>query len=255
MPAQYIIKSREFGRGPAHVERFATLAGAAKYIKGQWQGAEYIDGESGFHTDYCRFTLEGFTLKDIGKFKDIDGWRDFVFDAALIEQGKALCDHCCKRPAKWEAPRRHGEPGEKVHVCTPCGYKGEVTCPYGKEQFLAVVRDGHITPYTYTPQPVEQEATGGHRDRPRLQGRAVPHRRRGGLGVMPDYDGFSIACGCACSRCGCGLKLEGYADAHGNHFCIQCNDYVQPRAGTFCRQRTPAKVQKRQAEIDEAGVT
>lgn len=67
------------------------------------------------------------------------------------------------------------------------------------------------------------------------------------------YDGFSIACGCTCRKCGGKLKLEGHADAIGSHFCINCQDYVQSTPYP-CRERTPAKIQKRQQKIDKAGV-
>lgn len=47
---------------------FATLAEAAKYVKDRWQGVDYMDGRAAFHTDYARYTLVGFELKDIGTF-------------------------------------------------------------------------------------------------------------------------------------------------------------------------------------------
>lgn len=63
----YALKSREEGRGPAHTQRFSTLVEAAAAVKAQWQGADYIDGEASFHTDYCTFECVGFDLSDIGK--------------------------------------------------------------------------------------------------------------------------------------------------------------------------------------------
>lgn len=75
----YSVKSKEFGRGPATVKRFATLTGASRYIQSHWQGADYINGSTAFHTDYSTFTLHGFTLRDIGKYRVEDGCMEFDF--------------------------------------------------------------------------------------------------------------------------------------------------------------------------------
>jgi len=81
----YILKSREFGRGPAHKDRFATLAEAAKAVKAQWQGADYMDGLATFHTDYCTFECEGFTLDDIGvRSWNPEGFWEFTFHEHLL---------------------------------------------------------------------------------------------------------------------------------------------------------------------------
>jgi hypothetical protein len=69
MSKPYKVQNREFGRGPVHTESFATLQEAQDYIKEHWQGADYMDGRYGFHTDYCQFSLVGFTLQDIGRYK------------------------------------------------------------------------------------------------------------------------------------------------------------------------------------------
>lgn len=47
------------------VRKFATLAEAAQYVWERSQGVEYFDGKAGFHTDYCQYSLVGFTLADI----------------------------------------------------------------------------------------------------------------------------------------------------------------------------------------------
>lgn len=47
---------------------FATLAEAAKYVKDCWEGIDYMDSRSAFHTDYARYSLVGFDLRDIGTF-------------------------------------------------------------------------------------------------------------------------------------------------------------------------------------------
>jgi len=72
MKAKLSIACREEGLGRPSIERFNNLADASKYIQDRWQGAEYMDGSDGFHTDYCEYTLRGFTLKDIG----VIGWDD-----------------------------------------------------------------------------------------------------------------------------------------------------------------------------------
>lgn len=80
----YKLKSREFGRGPAHIQRFSTLAGAAQAVKEQWQGADYMDGEETFHTDYCTFECVGFKLTDIGtRHWNPEGFWEFTFNEPL----------------------------------------------------------------------------------------------------------------------------------------------------------------------------
>ena len=66
-PKPYSISSREEGRGPKTTTKFATLKEIQEYVKGRWQGPEYIDGESSFHGDYATFELQGCTLSDLGK--------------------------------------------------------------------------------------------------------------------------------------------------------------------------------------------
>ena len=83
MPRQrkpYKIKNQEEGRGPVETKSFATLSEAQEYIKERWQGADYIDGSSGFHTDYCTYQLIGFTLQDIGKIRPVyfEGEFDYM---------------------------------------------------------------------------------------------------------------------------------------------------------------------------------
>jgi hypothetical protein len=96
----YALVSREFGRGPAHTDRYATLTALAKAVKDQWQGAEYIDGEAAFHTDYCTFKIEGAKLTDLGKFTTDpdDGWRNFTFHQHVLDGTPAPAP-----AAPWEA--------------------------------------------------------------------------------------------------------------------------------------------------------
>ena len=77
----FSINVKEFGRGKPTVERFATLAEASKYVQSQWQGADYVEGNAGFHSDSCTFGLIGFTIKDIGQFYFTDDdCREYRFN-------------------------------------------------------------------------------------------------------------------------------------------------------------------------------
>jgi hypothetical protein len=67
MSKPYKIHSQEEGRGKIFTAYFDTLQEASRYIQERWQGADYMDGNEAFHTDYSTYELEGFTLKDIGK--------------------------------------------------------------------------------------------------------------------------------------------------------------------------------------------
>ena len=82
---RFSVHNQEFGRGPVEKKRFKSIAEAAKYIQDRWQGADYMDGDTAFHTDYCTYTCHGFTLLDLGKrtFKSVEGmswceweWKD-----------------------------------------------------------------------------------------------------------------------------------------------------------------------------------
>jgi len=66
MPSRYTIKVKEFGRGPANTRRFSSLADVQQYVRGRWEGADYIDGPAQWHNDYCTFTLTGAKLSDLG---------------------------------------------------------------------------------------------------------------------------------------------------------------------------------------------
>lgn len=88
------IYSKEFGRGPASRDTFTTVEAASAYIKDRWQGVEYCDGPAVFHTDYCTYTLKGFTLEDVGVFGRDGEDRTFVF----ISDAKPVTPHprACK---------------------------------------------------------------------------------------------------------------------------------------------------------------
>ena len=90
MKNPYQINCREEGRGKPSVNKFATLPEAQTYIKDRWQGADYMDGDSGFHTDASTYELIGFTLKDVGTVSWLgEGagiWRDYKFTDFTAEK-------------------------------------------------------------------------------------------------------------------------------------------------------------------------
>jgi hypothetical protein len=55
-------------------KKFATLAEVQEYVKGRWQGVDYIDGPGAFHGDFGHFYLKGCTLADLGKREGPDGF-------------------------------------------------------------------------------------------------------------------------------------------------------------------------------------
>jgi hypothetical protein len=75
----FTITCREEGKGKPSVTGFATLAEASAHIQERWQGADYMDGRDGFHTDFSTYELRGFTLNDIGKTSYDEG-RQFTFN-------------------------------------------------------------------------------------------------------------------------------------------------------------------------------
>jgi hypothetical protein len=59
-------------------ESFATLSEAADYVRGRWEGADYVDGPASFHNDYGRFHLYGFNLRDIFEVSQSEGHAEYV---------------------------------------------------------------------------------------------------------------------------------------------------------------------------------
>jgi hypothetical protein len=90
MVSKYTIRSREFGRGPAHVQRSTSLAKIQQIVKDQWQGVEYMDGPSGFHTDYCTWVLTGCTLYDLGNHASTDRNSDGYWQWTWKDLGEVL---------------------------------------------------------------------------------------------------------------------------------------------------------------------
>lgn len=90
MTTKYSIRCRGEGRGKGSVQKFKTLADAAKYIQDRWQGAEYMDGKESFHTDYSTYELSGFTLADVGVigWDNESGFRTFKFHLLATLRGE-----------------------------------------------------------------------------------------------------------------------------------------------------------------------
>lgn len=76
----FSIEIREEGRGEPSIEKFQSLDDAKAFILKYWQGAEYVDCSTEFHTDYSTFSLVGFSLKDLGVFDYSQGFQDFKFN-------------------------------------------------------------------------------------------------------------------------------------------------------------------------------
>lgn len=66
------------------------------------------------------------------------------------------------------------------------------------------------------------------------------------------YEGYQIWCGCHCKNCGSQVRLEGYSDAEGTHYCPHCDDYVRS-VEHFCKARRPEEIRHRQEIIAVAG--
>ncbi len=64
-PKPFQLRSQEEGRGPWHVRKFATLEELQAAAKKTWEGWDYVDGDDGFHNDYCLFLLVGATTKEV----------------------------------------------------------------------------------------------------------------------------------------------------------------------------------------------
>ena len=107
------VQSKEQGRGPVSTNSFATLAEARDFICSHWQGADYIDGEAKFHTDYCTFNCVGFTLADIGKRRWCDGWFEWDWldlDAKVQEASNPLADQLYAALERYDAKQAESEP-------------------------------------------------------------------------------------------------------------------------------------------------
>ena len=77
MNKPFALIGREFGRGKPFAKKCNTLVELAAAVKEQWQGADYIDGDNGFHTDYSTtYSLATFRRFGIQNTKSIAGYLD-----------------------------------------------------------------------------------------------------------------------------------------------------------------------------------
>lgn len=68
------FKVRRYGvDDPGSSTSFASLEKAREYLKGR---LEYWDGQDAGHSDYTRYSFDGFTMKDIGARRD-ECWVKF----------------------------------------------------------------------------------------------------------------------------------------------------------------------------------
>ncbi len=79
--------------------QFATLAEADEYVKGRWNGIDYVDSNDMFHNDYGKFVLFGFSLKDLGKVTGKGPLTEFTFmsDCPHAASINAVCIKCGKK--------------------------------------------------------------------------------------------------------------------------------------------------------------
>lgn len=53
---------RYVGADGRMTKRFYTLAKLCRYVNARWQGEDYMDGPTAFHTDYASYTITGAIL-------------------------------------------------------------------------------------------------------------------------------------------------------------------------------------------------
>jgi len=59
-------------------KRFATLAGAAKYVKDRYLGSDYVRGSNELQDEFGYYVFTGFTWADLGKrVTNDDGYHEF----------------------------------------------------------------------------------------------------------------------------------------------------------------------------------
>jgi hypothetical protein len=69
-------------------KKFATLADVQEYVKGRWEGVDYIDSADTFHNDYGRFTLTGCKLSDLGSRIPCDDYFEWHWSELATEVTK-----------------------------------------------------------------------------------------------------------------------------------------------------------------------
>jgi hypothetical protein len=83
-PKPYAIHCREEDRGKPEITKFATLAEVQAHVQARWQGPEYIDSPTSFHSDYCRYYLKNCSVFDLGhrgtNRVNADGYFDWTWE-------------------------------------------------------------------------------------------------------------------------------------------------------------------------------
>lgn len=158
---KYTVVGQEEGRGRPFAHSFSTLLDAARYVESHYQGPEYIDCASEFHSDYSTFQLRGFTFNDIGTLGfDADCCRTFRFKATF-EYLDASCSDSplwiveCD-PDSMDCPYAH-------YQCTPayaaraiarndgsvgfCGSEAEYVARFGKAPVSEISWIADVVPH------------------------------------------------------------------------------------------------------------
>jgi hypothetical protein len=106
----YLIAIQEEGRGPKSWNKFGTLNAAQAFIKSHWQGAEYQDGQDGFHSDYATFTVVGFKMSDIHRLY-VDEWGGLASEWKKLEAAPPLATKKKEQPISDEETEHDKEQG------------------------------------------------------------------------------------------------------------------------------------------------
>jgi len=89
-PKPYSVIYRSgIGEG-SQTTKFATIAEVREYVKGRWQGVEYMDSLTCFHNDFGHFFLKNCSLSDLGQRGSTDASSDAYWDWTWHVDTKAV---------------------------------------------------------------------------------------------------------------------------------------------------------------------
>jgi len=74
-----VIYRSGIGEG-SKTTKFATLAEVREYVKGRWNGVEYMDSPTCFHNDFGHFFLKNCALADLGQRSSSDSSSDLYWN-------------------------------------------------------------------------------------------------------------------------------------------------------------------------------
>ncbi len=123
---------------------YKTLEALTVAVKAQWQGADYIDGPAGFHTDYARYEIVGATLADLGVRKFDPKYQCFEFlfwgaSSSIAEHQLQVWDKACSdaQHAANEANKAAAAANDAAFVSIAQGLlaSGETVTVYSKDDF------------------------------------------------------------------------------------------------------------------------